>query len=185
MAGGWCWFVVKEKYCWLADGWYWFGVEEKYCWLVGWQGSWIEWNIHAYAVNMYLLILEEKEGTRVTLPFQRISCCHVSQSFFFFTVIYLCCGYGPFCSLLCYCTVLAIEPSPCWIIMCDVIVSLPFCNAAIDLCSTKSATSKRDRQVIKDFLHRYQYWLEMVAALPRMTSVWTIFCTYVCSWCEL
>jgi hypothetical protein len=27
--------------------------------------------------------------------------------------------------------------------------------------------------------------LEMVAALPRMTSVWTIFCTYVCSWCEL
>jgi hypothetical protein len=30
---GWCWFVLREKYCWLiADGW--FVVREKYCWLV-------------------------------------------------------------------------------------------------------------------------------------------------------
>jgi hypothetical protein len=30
---GWCWFVLREKYCWLvADGW--FGLREKYCWLV-------------------------------------------------------------------------------------------------------------------------------------------------------
>jgi hypothetical protein len=29
----WCWFVLREKYCWLvADGW--FVVREKYCWLV-------------------------------------------------------------------------------------------------------------------------------------------------------
>jgi hypothetical protein len=33
LAGGWCWFVLKEKYCWLvADGW--FAQREKYCWLV-------------------------------------------------------------------------------------------------------------------------------------------------------
>jgi hypothetical protein len=33
LAGGWCWLVLREKYCWLvADGW--FVVKEKYCWLV-------------------------------------------------------------------------------------------------------------------------------------------------------
>jgi hypothetical protein len=33
LAGGWCWFVLREKYCWLvADGW--FVLREKYCWLV-------------------------------------------------------------------------------------------------------------------------------------------------------
>jgi hypothetical protein len=33
MADGWCWFVLREKYCWLiVDGW--FVLREKYCWLV-------------------------------------------------------------------------------------------------------------------------------------------------------
>jgi hypothetical protein len=33
VADGWCWFVLREKYCWLvADGW--FFLREKYCWLV-------------------------------------------------------------------------------------------------------------------------------------------------------
>jgi hypothetical protein len=33
VADGWCWFVLREKYCWLvADGW--FVQREKYCWLV-------------------------------------------------------------------------------------------------------------------------------------------------------
>jgi hypothetical protein len=33
VADGWCWFVQREKYCWLvADGW--FVLREKYCWLV-------------------------------------------------------------------------------------------------------------------------------------------------------
>jgi hypothetical protein len=33
LAGGWCWFVLREKYCWLvADGW--LVLREKYCWLV-------------------------------------------------------------------------------------------------------------------------------------------------------
>jgi hypothetical protein len=33
VAYGWCWFVLREKYCWLvADGW--FVLREKYCWLV-------------------------------------------------------------------------------------------------------------------------------------------------------
>jgi hypothetical protein len=33
VADGWCWFVLREKYCWLvADGW--FVLSKKYCWLV-------------------------------------------------------------------------------------------------------------------------------------------------------
>jgi hypothetical protein len=33
VADGWCWFVLREKYCCLvADGW--FVLREKYCWLV-------------------------------------------------------------------------------------------------------------------------------------------------------
>jgi hypothetical protein len=33
VADDWCWFVLREKYCWLvAAGW--FVLKEKYCWLV-------------------------------------------------------------------------------------------------------------------------------------------------------
>jgi hypothetical protein len=32
-ADGWCWFVLREEYCWLVAG-DWFAVREKYCWLV-------------------------------------------------------------------------------------------------------------------------------------------------------
>jgi hypothetical protein len=33
VADGWCWFVLREEYCWLvASGW--FDVREKHCWLV-------------------------------------------------------------------------------------------------------------------------------------------------------
>jgi hypothetical protein len=33
VADGWCWFVLREKYCWLVSG-GWFVLREKYCWLV-------------------------------------------------------------------------------------------------------------------------------------------------------
>jgi hypothetical protein len=33
VADGWCWFVLREKHCWLVAG-GWFVVREKYCWLV-------------------------------------------------------------------------------------------------------------------------------------------------------
>jgi hypothetical protein len=33
VADGWCWFVLREKYCWLIVG-GWFVLREKYCWLV-------------------------------------------------------------------------------------------------------------------------------------------------------
>jgi hypothetical protein len=38
VADGWCWFVLREKYCWLVAG-GWIVVREKYCWLVA--GGWI------------------------------------------------------------------------------------------------------------------------------------------------
>jgi hypothetical protein len=33
VADGWCWFVLREKYCRLVAG-GWFVLREKYCWLV-------------------------------------------------------------------------------------------------------------------------------------------------------
>jgi hypothetical protein len=33
VADGWCWFVLREEYCWLIAG-GWFVLREKYYWLV-------------------------------------------------------------------------------------------------------------------------------------------------------
>jgi hypothetical protein len=33
VADGWCWFVMREKYCWLVGD-DWFILREKYYWLV-------------------------------------------------------------------------------------------------------------------------------------------------------
>jgi hypothetical protein len=33
VADGWCWFVLREKYCWLVAG-GWFVLRKKYGWLV-------------------------------------------------------------------------------------------------------------------------------------------------------
>jgi hypothetical protein len=33
LADCWCWFVLRETYCWLIAG-GWFVLREKYCWLV-------------------------------------------------------------------------------------------------------------------------------------------------------
>jgi hypothetical protein len=33
VADDWCWFVLREKYCWLVAG-GWFVLREKYCCLV-------------------------------------------------------------------------------------------------------------------------------------------------------
>jgi hypothetical protein len=33
VADGWCWFVLREEYCWLVAG-GWFVVREQYYWLV-------------------------------------------------------------------------------------------------------------------------------------------------------
>jgi hypothetical protein len=38
VADGWCWFVLREKYCWLVAG-GWFVLREKYYWLVAGTGN--------------------------------------------------------------------------------------------------------------------------------------------------
>jgi hypothetical protein len=38
VADRWCWFVLREKYCWLIAG-GWFVLREKYCWLVADKSS--------------------------------------------------------------------------------------------------------------------------------------------------
>jgi hypothetical protein len=38
VADGWCWFVLREEYCWLVAG-GWFVMREKYCWLVAGKPS--------------------------------------------------------------------------------------------------------------------------------------------------
>jgi hypothetical protein len=38
VADGWCWFVLREEYCWLVVG-GWFVLREKHCWLVAYKPS--------------------------------------------------------------------------------------------------------------------------------------------------
>jgi hypothetical protein len=38
VADGWCWFVLREKYCCLVAG-GWFVLREKYCWMVADKSS--------------------------------------------------------------------------------------------------------------------------------------------------
>jgi hypothetical protein len=44
VADGWCWFVLREKYCWLIAG-GWFVLREKYCWLVADKPSLAFWHL--------------------------------------------------------------------------------------------------------------------------------------------
>jgi hypothetical protein len=45
VADGCCWFVLREKYCWLVAG-GWFALREKYCWLVADKPSEQADNLH-------------------------------------------------------------------------------------------------------------------------------------------
>jgi hypothetical protein len=58
VADGWCWFVLREEYCWLVAG-GWFVVREKYCWLVADKpseqavelSSWVSLNVFHPSVS--------------------------------------------------------------------------------------------------------------------------------------
>jgi hypothetical protein len=43
VADGWCWYVLREKYCWLVAG-GWFVLRETYCWLVAAKPSKCLWD---------------------------------------------------------------------------------------------------------------------------------------------
>jgi hypothetical protein len=57
VADGWCWFVLREEYCWLVAG-GWFVVREKYYWLVAGKPSEhgvVEWLILANSKVPYVV----------------------------------------------------------------------------------------------------------------------------------
>jgi hypothetical protein len=59
LAGGWCWFVLKEKYCRLvADDW--FVMRENYCWLMADKPS--EHGAH------YLKIMDRRPVSKFMKP---------------------------------------------------------------------------------------------------------------------
>jgi hypothetical protein len=60
VADGWCWFVLREKYCWLVAG-GWFVPREKYCWLVAdkpsEQGVSVRKYVYSVKAIVYALLL--------------------------------------------------------------------------------------------------------------------------------
>jgi hypothetical protein len=52
VADGWCWFALREEYCWLVAG-GWFVVREKYCWLVADKPS--EQDGHVLSLKLSIL----------------------------------------------------------------------------------------------------------------------------------
>jgi hypothetical protein len=63
VADGWCWFVLREEYCWLVAG-GWFVVREKYCWLVADKPS--EQGVY------HLLYLLFGRREQISLPLGRV-----------------------------------------------------------------------------------------------------------------
>jgi hypothetical protein len=54
VADGWCWFVLREEYCWLVAG-GWFVVREKYCWLVADKPSEQGDGLHFNCLSAFLI----------------------------------------------------------------------------------------------------------------------------------
>jgi hypothetical protein len=50
VADGWCWFVLREEYCWQVAG-GWFVLREKYCWLTADKPS----ELAVYLINLVIL----------------------------------------------------------------------------------------------------------------------------------
>ena len=68
VAGGWCWFAIREKFCWLAavDGRFWFGTRKKHCWLFDWQARWTERVTKAGSTALSFLSCEHVQGLMPT-----------------------------------------------------------------------------------------------------------------------
>jgi hypothetical protein len=71
-ADGWCWFVLREKYCWLfVSGW--FVLRQKYCWLVAdkpseqdaFPSDWIPTEIDKYNKKIMIVTTRDMDLLRV------------------------------------------------------------------------------------------------------------------------
>jgi hypothetical protein len=71
VADGWCWFVLREKYCWLVAG-GWFVLREKYCWLVADKPSIVR--------AQYTKMMKTSDIFRVS---QHVQACYLCYTNFF------------------------------------------------------------------------------------------------------
>jgi hypothetical protein len=65
VADGWCWFVLREEYCWLVAG-GWFILREKYCWLVADKPSEQGASDHFFSLLFSLSYVGAYRGTNGT-----------------------------------------------------------------------------------------------------------------------
>jgi hypothetical protein len=66
VADGWCWFFLREEYCWLIAG-GWFVLREKYCWLVADKPS-----EHAVSLSIDRIKRPEIKPTRLCTCMQHL-----------------------------------------------------------------------------------------------------------------
>jgi len=70
VAGSWCWFVVREKYCWLAGGWWLMLIWcERKTLLAGWLTS--QLNKAKVVMNFYLNMQYWKLSSLFSLLFEK------------------------------------------------------------------------------------------------------------------
>jgi hypothetical protein len=87
VADGWCWFVLREEYCWLVAG-GWFVLREKYCWLVADKPSEqsdefaISYKLFALETILYYLFLFPPFHLTETLMPSRLRACIFGCRFF-------------------------------------------------------------------------------------------------------
>jgi hypothetical protein len=74
VADGWCWFVLREKYCWLIAG-GWFVLREKYCWLVADKPS--EQGVIIYVIKFHLVAIVKSLDVLLDKPH---NICHQALS---------------------------------------------------------------------------------------------------------
>jgi hypothetical protein len=85
VADGWCWFVLREEYCWLVAG-GWFVLREKYCWLVADKPSEqaLSWNCSGNTVlPPTTQTPREVHGhlSRIETKFVKLVKCHSENEF--------------------------------------------------------------------------------------------------------
>jgi hypothetical protein len=84
VADGWCWFVLREEYCWLVAG-GWFVLRGKHCWLVADKPSEQAVDVVAFRVSIPLksspAITQQRIKARVRTRIldQGLSCPKLSK----------------------------------------------------------------------------------------------------------
>jgi hypothetical protein len=84
VADGWCWFVLREEYCWLVAG-GWFVLREKYCWLVPDKPS-EQADSLKNCIQRLLYFLRNRPSRYPSIPHISTSSFHLRITFFSFAL---------------------------------------------------------------------------------------------------